>query len=693
MKTGAKSFFLFLLSINFLKANAQKMEPANLISGQLEAQSEKKDEEPDDDSYEMDLETLMKNPLNLNMATEEDLIQLHMLSVVQIKNFISYRKMLGPLLSLHELQAVPGWELENIRQLLPFVKLSRNESLYSAFRDRWTGGDNAVLVRVARVLEKSRGYNIPAQPGAQYYMGSPTKLFLRYTYNYKQLLFFGFSGEKDAGEPFFRGTQKMGFDFYSFHFLIRRVGILKALAIGDFTVSLGQGLIQWQAIAFTKSSQTLNIKRESSCLNPYRSTGEFNFHRGIGISLEKGNWQTTLFFSARKISTNQQMDTVGRDDLFSSFENSGYHRTLAENADRNNCRQISGGGNVRYSGNRFSIGINGIFFRFNHSLQKQEDPYNLYSQRGKKLSDYSIDYNYTHGNMHLFGEFALDNRRNPALVQGLFISLNERTDLVFLYRNISPAFQSLYSDAFTENTSPNNERGFYCGFAFKPLSGLRLNIYYDIFDFPWLKYQVDAPSSGREWLSQVVYQPNKNWQLSTSFKNEFRTGNTNMSHSATHEMVNSIKQRWRVESEFFISRNIIFSNRMEFVRVGIPDALASHGFLGMAALRFSKRSFAGNLAFTVFETADYDTRIYTYEADVLYGYSIPAFYGKGFHYIINLHQDFSRLMIRRGNRFHLSAWMKWEQTFYPGVQSIGSGLDEIQGNRKTGIKLQVLVRW
>jgi hypothetical protein len=99
------------------------------------------------------------------------------------------------------------------------------------------------------------------------------------------------------------------------------------------------------------------------------------------------------------------------------------------------------------------------------------------------------------------------------------------------------------------------------------------------------------------------------------------------------------------------------------------------------------------LAFTVFETADYDTRIYTYESDVLYNYSIPAFYGKGFHYFINLHRDFSRYKLIRGNRVRLSAWIKWEQTCYPGVHSIGSGLDEIQGNTKSGIKLQVLVQW
>jgi hypothetical protein len=694
MKPGIISFFVFLLLSIYVKLDAQKTDPANFISSQLEAQTEKKDDQPEDDSYEMDLETLIKNPMNLNRATEEDLMQLHLLTVIQIKNFISYRHLLGPLLSIHELQAVPGWEVEDIRQLLPFVRITRDESIYSALHNRWNGGDHALIIRTGRVLEKSKGYDIPVQPATQYYMGSPLKLFLRYTYNYKQLMTFGFTGEKDAGEPFFRGAQRMGFDFYSFHFFLRQVGIIKALAIGDFTVNLGQGLIQWQAISFTKSSQTLKIKRESGCLNAYRSAGEFNFHRGIGISLEKGKWQTSLFFSVQKISTNRQVDTTGRDELFTSFENSGYHRTPAEIADRNNNRQFSGGGNLKYSGNRFMIGFNWIFLRFSHNFQKQEEPYNLYSLSGKKLSDYSIDYNYTYRNMHLFGELAIDHLRNPAVVQGAFISLNEKADLVFLYRNISPGFQSLYSSAFTENTIPNNEKGFYTGFTYRPVSGLHLNMYYDVFDFPWLKYQVDAPSSGRDWLLLAVYQPVKNWQFSTSIKNEYRTGNNNTnSPSGTHQEETSVKQRWRLESEYSLSRNIIFSDRMEFVWLGIPHDRISQGFLGMTGLRFSKRSLSGNLAFTIFETTDYDTRIYSYEPDVLYAYSIPAFYGKGFHYMINVHQEFRHLRLRGVNRFRLSAWLKWEQTFYPGVRSVGSGLDEIQGNKKTEIKMQILVQW
>src|SRR6202042_3274314 len=121
-----------------------------------------------------------------------------------------------------------------------------DESVYSALKERWQGGDASFLIRAGQVLEKSKGYEKPSAPGAAYYEGSPQNLFIRYNYNYKQLLLYGFTGEKDAGEPFFRGAQRYGFDFYSFHFFLRQTGLIRALAIGDFTVNMGQGLIQWQ---------------------------------------------------------------------------------------------------------------------------------------------------------------------------------------------------------------------------------------------------------------------------------------------------------------------------------------------------------------------------------------------------------------------------------------------------------------
>ncbi|HTB25765.1 MAG TPA: helix-hairpin-helix domain-containing protein, partial [Puia sp.] len=180
--------FISLFIIFCEGVKSQNNETLNNRTTQLEALAEKNDSEPVDDSYELDLDYFSRHPLNLNTADEEDLIQLHILEVLQVKNFISYRKLLGLLVSIYELQAIPGWDIGTIRQLLPYIKIGRDESLYSSLKERWKGGDEAVLMRAAQVIEKAKGFMKPNEPGNSYYEGSAQKIFLRYTYNYKQLL-------------------------------------------------------------------------------------------------------------------------------------------------------------------------------------------------------------------------------------------------------------------------------------------------------------------------------------------------------------------------------------------------------------------------------------------------------------------------------------------------------------------------
>ncbi len=73
------------------------------------------------------------------------------------------------------------------------------------------------------------------------------------------------------------------------------MGNIKALALGDFTVNMGQGLIQWQSLAFKKSVDVMGVKRQSTVLRPYNSAGEYNFNRGAGITFRKGKIETTCF--------------------------------------------------------------------------------------------------------------------------------------------------------------------------------------------------------------------------------------------------------------------------------------------------------------------------------------------------------------------------------------------------------------
>lgn len=667
MKTVYSIILLFLPVVCF----AQDIPPAT--QQQLEDVAETNDEDPKDDNLLQQLDYFRKHPVNLNTATIEELQTIRFITDLQISNFIRYRNLLGNLVTIYELQAIPSWDLLTIRKILPYVIIGNAVPVKENFLSRFGKGDQSLLFRITRVLEKSKGYDPSLNT---HYLGDRNHLMFRYRYQYKDLLYFGMSGDKDAGEQFFKGAQSKGFDFYSFHFFARRLGIIKTIAFGDYTVNLGQGLIQWQSLAFGKSSEVMSIKRQSPALVPYRSSGEFYFNRGAGVTLQKKNIETTLFASYKKISGNIINDTTKR---FTSLLTSGYYRTPSEIADKNKITLTSFGGNISYQRSAFKIGLNTVVHYFDIPLQKRDEPYNLYAISGKKIFNSSIDYSYTFKNIHLFGESAIDKNFHKAFVNGALMSVDPKVDLSILYRSIQKEYQSLFGNALTENTTPVNEKGFYTGIAIRPVPGWQLNAYADFFQFPWVKYLVNAPGRGYDYLIQLNYQPDKQFGMYARYKNKNKpidsTGNGTIFYPQ-----DQVKQNLRIHLSQQISPSFSINSRVELMWLNHQLRNSDEGFLSYVEGSYDWNGFSTNLRLQYFETNSYNSRIYVYEQDVQYSFSIPAFYDKGFRYYLNLHYDVTK---------KLQCWLRWAQTVYKNKIVIGSGLDEIKGNSRSEIKVQM----
>ncbi len=649
---------------------------------QLENLTDATEEETEDDTYLQDLEQFRKNPINLNTADADELKQLRVLTDLQIVNLVIYRNLLGRFIHIYELQAVPVWDVFTIRKIIPFVIVATPVALSTDIKKRFSEGDHSLLLRLTQVLEKARGFD-KSTSGTKY-LGSPQRLFMRYRYNYKNLLQFGVVGDKDAGEQFFKGKQNKGFDFYSFHLFARKIGAIQALAIGDFTVNMGQGLIQWQGLAFKKSVDVMGVKRQSAILRPYNSAGEFYFHRGAGITIQKNKIQATMFASIRKLSANFVADTVNNEDFISSFLTSGYNRTASEVADKNNLTQTAAGGNITYKSNRWHIGVNGIYYNFSLPVQKRDEPYNLYAISGSNWYNVSIDYSYTYKNLHFFGEAAADKNLNKAFINGALISVDPRVDISFVQRTINKAYQAVNGNAFTENTFPTNETGFYAGIIIRPAAAWRFDAYADLYQFPWLKFLVDAPSSGKDFLAQLTYTPYRGVEIYTRFRTETKQTNQPDNTTTTNFLVKIPRQSWRTQVSYKLHPSITLRNRTELLWYDNRGANKETGFLSYVDFLYKPMlaPYSGVLRLQYFETEGYNSRIYAYENDVLYGYSIPAFFDKGFRYYLTLNYDLTK---------KLSFWLRLAQTIYQNRTSVGSGLDEIKGNRRTEIKLQS--RW
>jgi hypothetical protein len=677
--------YLFIILLSFASLFAVAQTETTTTEQQLENQADADQAETEDDSYLQSLNYLRRNPLNLNRADENDLKDLRLLTALQIQNFIRYRSVFGYFINIYELQAIPTWDVETIQKVLPYVTVRPVVNLADEVGKRFRDGNHSLLLRETYVLEKSKGFKQKDSVNAtSFYPGSRDKIFVRYKYVYKNLLQYGVVGEKDAGEQFFKGNQKQGFDFYSAHLFARNIGVIKALALGDFTVNLGQGLIQWQSLAFKKSPDALNIKRQSTILRPYNSAGEINFHRGVGITLQKKRWEATVFGSYRKLDANTIIDTSANyEEFISSFLTSGYHRTASEIADKGMQKQLAYGGNITYRANKWHLSANTIQYKFDLPIDKSDQPYNQFSLSGNRWANYSVDYSYTWRNLHFFGETALDYKNNYATVNGLLMSMDARADLSLVYRNISKGYQSLNGNAFTENTFPNNEKGLYAGLTLRPVSSIRIDAYADIYRFPYLKFNVDAPTTGKDFLLQLYYKPNKQVEAYTRYRTETKQQNYNPYDLTMKELPFIPRQSWRTQFSMKVNPKITVRNRVELMWYDKRGPQAENGFLTYFDFIYNPpmKPLSATVRLQYFETDGYNSRIYAYENDVLYSYSIPAFYDKGWRTYLNINYSF---------RKNFQAWFRIAQTLNKNKDVIGSGLDEITGKHRTEVKLQLL---
>ncbi len=665
-----KLFFLICMVLCSLCTAAQDL-PAR-TQEELENRAENNEEEDlQDDSYLLQLEYFLKNPLDLNTAPEEELQQLRLLNAFQISSLLQYRKLAGKLINIFELQAVPGWDVFTINKVLPYITLSNAVTIRQNLGVRFREGTHSILTRISRVFERSKGYdtNLPT-----HYLGDPNHILFRYRYQYKNLLQYGLVGDKDAGEQFFKGAQSKGFDFYSFHLFIKNLGPVKSLALGDYTISLGQGLIQWQSFGMGKGTDVMGVKHQSPVLLPYRSAGEFNFNRGVGITIGKKQWEGTAFLSYKKINANV-VDSI---QAFSSILYSGLNRTPAEIHDKNSVADLSAGGNLSFHTPGFKAGVNSVMHHFSMPFQKREELYNLYAFHGSTLWNGSMDYSFTLRNMHFFGEAAIDRNLNAALVNGALISLDPRLDLSLVYRSLSKAYQNIFGNAFTENTLPINERGLYAGMRLRPYTGWQMNAYADLFSFPWIKYRVDAPSKGREYMIQLEHQPSRETTVYLLYRNKNKPLNESVGNM--NIPTDKIKQSLRVNVATQLSDGWLIKARLEncWFNNNRPDA--EQGFLGF--LEGSKKTGKWRIGSRLqyFESDGYNSRIYAYENDVPFSYSIPAFFDTGFRYYINVNCKVNK---------HLSFSIRWARTIFRNAQTIKSGLDEINGNSQSDARVQL----
>lgn len=486
-----------------------------------------------EDLYES-LFQLYTNPLSLNDASREELAALYILSEAQINSFLAYREKNGLLLSIYELQAIPSFDLPTIYKLLPFVtvQFARTDS-----RTLWqrvaAEPNHYFLLRYGRTMEGQKGFTAPDTNTrgdiSQRYQGAAGRLYARYRVSHVKDFSFGFTIDKDAGEQFIwdPATHRYGMDFVSFHANVQNQRRWKNIIVGDYQLQFGQGVVMAAGFSPGKGAETITTVRRSNLgIRPYSSVLEAGFFRGIAATYELS---PQLSLTGLLSSTNRdanllsQGDTLDFEEAYiNSLQISGLHRTPTEIGAKGNIQEQNLGGNLLYtSKNRsFQTGISFLHTQFNTRLERQAMPYNLFEFKGKQNDVLGINYTYTWRNWNLFGEWARSSSGGIGGLSGFLASLSPKVELSMLYRHFGRNFHSFYANTFGENTRSINEQGLYWGIKITPIKKVVLSAYYDQFRFPWLKFQVNAPSEGYEYLVRLAYKPTKTTVLYVQFREE-----------------------------------------------------------------------------------------------------------------------------------------------------------------------------
>ncbi len=707
--TAASCILLILLFCSFYVDAQDTLVPKtdnDYIQQQLENIAENNQNEDIDYTNLLDgLNYYAEHPINLNNTNKEELHQLLLLNDIQINNLLTHIEKNGKLITIYELQSIEGFDLQTIQKIIFYIRVSDNFNTPNFnTKEMFRTGQNIIILRYGQVLEKQKGFT-PIDSAALYkspnsrYIGSPQKLYARYRFTYGTNVSWGITAEKDQGELFFKnkqnfkydwydrslkGNQKTGFDFYSAHFYLHNIKFIRSLALGDYQVNFGQGLTAWSSYAFGKSSDIINVKKTATGIRPYTSVDENKFMRGAATTIGFKKMQASVFFSRKHVDANIT-DTLSDGEVaaVSSLQTTGYHTTPGEIADRHSILQTIYGGNISYKSRKFNMGITALNYQLDKEYNRTLSHYNQFEFSAKQNFNIGLDYNFILHNFNFFGEEARSKNGGMAYLNGVLINLDPRLSFTVLHRFYERNYQNMISNGFAEETSAANEKGLYIGLVAKPTNTITLTAYYDRFEFPWLKYQVNAPSHGNDYTAQFNYTPSKK----TDFYFKIRQRNKETNIANPDVMINYVVPVKQTNYRFNISYSVLpsvkFKNRVELIDYKLDNNKTQKGYLIYQDIAYNKlgKPLTITLRYALFQTDSYDTRIYAYESDTPGFYSIPSYYDRGSRFYILLNYNLTR---------KIEIWLRYSQTFYDNKNIISQGsLTEIDGNTKTEIRAQI----
>jgi len=629
---------------------------------------------------------LLSNRINLNKANAEELRFLNLLSEYQVQNLLQYRQENGALLSVYELQAVPGFDLPIITKIIPFVIVddaTAEGSLWKRIREE---ENNYLIVRYDKTFETKSGFKESSSDQTRF-RGDENEMYVRFRTSRPGDFSLGFTLEKDAGEEISwnNDQRQYGFDFYSFHAQVQNKGKLKNLIVGDYQTQFAQGLLLGGSFGYGKGSETVTtIRRSNLGFLPYTSVNEVGYKRGAAVTYQL-HPQVFLssFYSNTWRDASVNSDTLEEVSV-SSFQATGLHRNESELINRQQIQEQNYGAVLNFRKNSRDAGIIFNAIDFSLPIDRNPRPYNQFTFSGQHVNNIGAFFNYTLYNITFFSEAAKTISEGYGLTAGMLGSITTKLDIALHVRHYQRNFQSLYSNAFAESSQSQNESGIYWGWKYSWNRKFSASGYADLFSFPWLRYRSYTPSEGYEWLLRFNYQPSKNVLIYLQAREESKVRNVSDEQPGNQYLTaEGIKRSYWINCDYGLTQKLKLKTRAQFSAFEIDGVFTR----GMALIQdismdFGRLTITGRYA--LFDTDDYDNRQYVYERDVWLAYALPAYSGVGVRNYVLAEYTVNK---------HLSFWIRYARTRYTDRNEIGSGADAIEGDTKNDIRIQMRVKF
>ncbi len=555
-----------------------------------------------------ELAGLKESPVDINSGDEDEISRLFFLTDFQVIVLADHVRKNGNVQTIYEIALLPAFDRSTVMLMAPYISLK--PSYEKAGRPF---GHTQITVTASTRFGASEEEND----------GIRSLLKLKHEQGRFSI---GITAENDPGEQFtFR--KNAGSDFLSGYMDLGGRGIVKSLILGDYKLRVGEGLAfnssQWMGSWLSAPSF---ISGRSS-VSAYTSTEENNFLRGIACVLGNRNYSAAIFSSINRIDARPVFNEDSVATGVSNLVKGGLHTTESQIEARNSLTETVAGLHLSAGSEKVRGGLTAAATYFSLPFMPDKSrPENLHDFDGGRLLNIAADFRAGTGPLLLFAEAGLSMPGSWAAIGGVRAKPSSRMTFNLLVRSFSPEYHAFHYGAYKAGSDSGNETGLAASVHLEAARHLFITAGADHYRIPAPRYRSAAPSYGSRIEIKGEYLPRDDISLRFSYTSSTReydiASETGMASSVTHT---------RQQAGFVFDCEPAPGFRLTTrISGSFISPSQEKGYLLCQDFNHSFRKVPLRIWFryALCSTSGWDSRLYSWENDLLSSFSVPALYGE-----------------------------------------------------------------